>query len=248
MPFALFNAATSNKELVVTRDNGSHEVQLPKHAKSDAVKFFLTHMNNLASEKYVREVPFTKNMELNLHLCSVADDLGMRQYTQYIFNGYYYRLQTTVPTPDDVKAIGKVNTPLGDKLFNTVGYRLAKLAWDGEHPNVTAFNTYLVTDTRLAAIVKDLYAKREAAARYQARLEEHRCQEKEADRLEKEHEKRDAAVTKEHLAKDKKKWTDLKHKDAEVRARVIEKKRSGEKLTRQEAAMHYLMFCKRVPV
>ncbi|CAO2653338.1 Nn.00g027490.m01.CDS01 [Neocucurbitaria sp. VM-36] len=247
MALTLFHAATSDKSLVVAT-NEVHAVQLPDHADPGAFKFFIKHMNNLSSEEYVGEVPFTKHMALNLHLCSVAEDLGMAAYTQYIFNGYYHRLKTEVPMPSDVEAIGQVNTPLGNKLFKTVGYRLAVLAWDDEHPNITAFNKYLAKNDRLAAIVDDSYAKRRAAAQRQAGVEERRLQEEEAARLAKEREEHEIATAKERSAKDKKKWAAQKQKDADVRARVMEKKRAGLELTREEAAMHYEMYGKHVPV
>ncbi|KAJ4361997.1 hypothetical protein N0V83_010938 [Neocucurbitaria cava] len=255
MPLPLFKATTSDKDLLVTTRNGVHQVTVPDHTNPAALKFFITHMNNLAAEQYVGEVPFTKHMALNLHLCSVAEDLGMAKYTQYIFNGYYHRLKTEVPSRDDVESIGQVDTPLGNRLFNTVGHRLAVLAWDGEHPNHAAFEEYLTKNTRLATIVHDLFAKREGAIERQARLEERqarfeqrRLEQEEADQLAAEREARMMAVEKERLAKDKKKWNAQKQKDADIRARVVEKKRAGEKLTREEAAMHYAMYGKHVPV
>ena len=252
MPLALFKATTSNKDLLVKLPDGLYEVQLPNHTNPDALKFFLTHMNNLTSEQFLTEIPFPKRKDLSLHLCSVAEDLSMSKYTQYIFNAYYYTLMNSIPGPDDVDAIGKVNTPLGNKLFKTVAHRLAKLAWDGEHPNIAGFKAYLAKNPRLAAIVNDVNSKREAAAKKQARLEErHRKEEEAAERLAKEREKqekREAAAKKEQLAKDKKKWTEQKKKDTEIRARVMEKKRLGQPLTREEAAMHYVMYGKRVPV
>lgn len=132
---------------------------------------------------------------------------------------------------------------------------LQYLLGDGEHPNPAAFEKYLAKNVRLATIVHDLFAKREGAIERQARLEERqarfeqrRLEEEKANQLAAEREAHMMAVEKERLAKDKKQWSAQKQKDADIRARVVEKKRAGEKLTREEAAMHYAMYGKHVPV
>jgi hypothetical protein len=65
--------------------------------------------------------------------------------------------------------------------------------------------------------------------------------------------KKAAAVQREQersdrAAREEKEWADRKVEEAELRRRVLEKKRTGTKMTREEASMHNKMFGKQVPL
>jgi len=249
LPLRLFEALSTKKE-IVKESEGVHYICLPEGIVPVSAKELVARVNLLTDPKMnVFPMATTGYMFKDLHLASAADFLGLAPYTQRMLNAHWQRLKNTVPTPTDVDIICEVNTPLGNKLFKIVSHDLAKLSWDGEHPNPTAFDKYLAGNPRFSAAVKELYAKWEASAEaFQAR-EERRRRRAEEQWAAEERSRKQAMEESEKAAKDRVKYEALKKEEAETGKIVREKMRhAGSKYTAKEALYIWNRFSKRVPV
>jgi len=249
MPLGLFKALSTKKE-IVQESEGVQCIRLPEGTLPVSAKELVARVNLLTDPKTnVFPMDTTGNLFKDLQLASAADFLGLSWYTQRMLNVHWQRLKNTVPTPTDVDVICNVHTPLSNKLFKIVSHDLAKLSWDGEHPNPTAFEKYLTGNPRFSAAVNELYAKWEASAEaFQAREERRRRRAEEQWDAE-ERARKQAMEDNEQRAKERVKYEARKKEEAETGKIVREKMRhAGSKFTAKEAQYIWDTFSKRVPV
>ncbi|KAF1842942.1 uncharacterized protein K460DRAFT_407314 [Cucurbitaria berberidis CBS 394.84] len=243
MRLAVFKAASTKPELY---SNG--QIHLPDTIHDaiheQAVKWLIQELNKLAED----EVAGLKNAFRDFHLCFVAEVMGMRKYTQNIFNEYYYPLKDHSLAYEHLLGISKVENALGRKFLKDVAYDLATLAWNEAIPNPAVFDYELATNAPLANSVNNLFKIWENAARRTDTARLAKIRQEEEDQHYKELEAKEKVRKAKKAAQDKATSEAKQKKEIELRERIIKKKRTGEKLTHEEARMHYIMYGKRVPI
>ncbi|CAO2653339.1 Nn.00g027500.m01.CDS01 [Neocucurbitaria sp. VM-36] len=243
MRLTTFNAVSTKPGLYFDR-----AIRLPDTIHDEiheqAVKWLIQNINKLSAEL----IPGLKDAFRDFHLCFVAEVMGMRKYTQHIFNEYYLSLKSHLLDYDHMIGISRVDNALGRRFFRDVSYNLAILAWNREILDFGAFDDELATNARLARSIGDFIDiwceaedRAEAAGIDEAR--EKRSKEWEDMEMAREVEKRASEKAHERATREIK-----QKKEVELRERVIRKKRAGENLDREEALMHYAMYGKHVPV
>lgn len=249
MPLKLFNALSEQPKLLQTND-GVHRITLPPDVLPVAVKELVASITTLTDPAVnVYPMDSTGNLFKDIHIASAADQLGLRAYTQRMLNSHWQRFKTSIPAQSDVDIISKIDTPLGNKLFAMFARDFARLAFDSELPNPSAFQAYLATNPRFsAAITEQLAILRSNADAFAAREERRQQRERQAV-LAKERAHKAALDQTKKRKKEQAKFDAQKKEEKEVGERVREKMRvKGSKYTAAEARYVWRVMGKRVPV
>lgn len=106
MPQALFNAASSKPNTVV-----AGHIVVPEYVELAAVKYLISQILKLPAAARVSQLRGVNDTFRDLHICSAADELGMSKFYQGLYNSYFARVNTVVPTTTNIDAICSVNTP-----------------------------------------------------------------------------------------------------------------------------------------
>ncbi|CAO2653340.1 Nn.00g027510.m01.CDS01 [Neocucurbitaria sp. VM-36] len=252
MPRPLFEAVSSKPELVV---EGKIAIAADLHIPS--VKFLVACMNSLVSRPRVNDLSIRNDTFRDVQLCSAADALGMGTFTQRIFDTYFKRFNSVVPTAANIDAITSIRTHQGNKLFSQMAHTIAKKLWENEFKNGEGFKQhYLPSNPRLADAISEWMAKFEQKAtrqadyekRQAARLERER-KAAEADQRNKERLAEAAALKKGKELAIAKKLAEQEAKEKVAGASYREKKRNGVKVfTFAEARYAWKYDGVRVPV
>jgi hypothetical protein len=231
LPYALFTVVSEEVNLLEKFDDWYY-ICLPTYLIPAAIKDLVSrivHFTNPSVDVVAMES--TGILFNDLNIASAAEYLGMTSYTQRIFNQHWKRLMETLPSPADINAICKVDTPLAEKLLNVIAYNMAKLSRAGKLPNTTAFDEELIENSRFGAAVNAIFYKWDSNSEAFAAREERR-----------------KAQT-QYRAKERVKYAAIKEEDAKLGQAVREKMRhAGSKYTAQEAGYIYRIFGKRVPI
>ncbi|KAF1919196.1 hypothetical protein BDU57DRAFT_568452 [Ampelomyces quisqualis] len=255
-PLALFNAASTKKELVV---NG--KVTLPENYDTKQTKRLLTMMLMVPQHGCVCEFDKTDNTYIDLHFYSAAEYLGMDTFTRSIFDLYFKRVSSQIPAVANIEAIGLVRTSPGDKIFKQMSYRISVDYFEDKIANRLAFEAYLRTNERLRIAIEDVVARKEAASRREKNHEMHK-----AAFLERQRKREDYARVADEREERSKEWQrvtqeklqackiaeDLKekkraHQEIAVRTSMLVKKRTKQPMTLEEVRAHEKLFGKAVP-
>lgn len=183
MPIALFKAVSGKHDLVV---NGNTEV--PEGINLEAAKSVVKLILELPSSKRVYQFQkyVVKNVQgqpikdaedpfQDLQICCAADAFGMSSFTQGIFNSFFSRVNSTVPSKVIIDMITATHNPTGDKLFKQMAYTIAKKLYEKTFTTGDMFEQhYLPTNPRLSEAIYDFIAKFEERkirdAAYQERV------------------------------------------------------------------------------
>jgi hypothetical protein len=244
-PLNLFNAASTKKDLVV--DNA---IVLPEHVDMQQVIRLLSLMKDIPIASRVGQFPAVENTVIDLHFHSAAEALGMASFTQNIFNLYFKRVKTCVAVSKTIEAICSVRTPAGDKIFNAMTQTIATAYFEGKINDEDGFERYLFTNGRLLTAVtevsnfKEEVIRRKALAKekHAAFLERQRKRDAKAAALEKREKEMKEKARAERAASQQR-----TEKEVAVRKSMLDKKRSGQKLTAEESRAHEKLFGKAVP-
>lgn len=183
MPIALFKAVSGKHDLMV---NGKIEVL--DGINIDAAKRVVELILELPSSKRVYQfqkyvVKNTQGQPIkdaedpfqDLQLCCAADAFGMSSFTQGIFNSFFSRVNSTVPSKVIIDMITATHNPTGDKLFKQMAYTIAKKLYEKTFTTGDMFEQhYLPSNPRLSEAIYDFIAKFEERkirdAAYQERV------------------------------------------------------------------------------
>ncbi|RYO36208.1 hypothetical protein AA0111_g2829 [Alternaria arborescens] len=183
MPIALFKAVSGKHDLMV---NGKIEVL--EGINIDAAKRVVELILELPSSKRVYQFQkyVVKNAQgqpikdaedpfQDLQLCCAADAFGMSSFSQGIFNSFFSRVNSTVPSKVIIDMITATHNPTGDKLFKQMAYTIAKKLYEKTFTTGDMFEQhYLPTNPRLSEAIYDFIAKFEERrirdAAYQERV------------------------------------------------------------------------------
>ncbi|KAF2032352.1 hypothetical protein EK21DRAFT_110027 [Setomelanomma holmii] len=206
MPLRLYEALTSNKELV-TANMGVRPIVVPSGILPVSVKVLVSRVSTLTDPKVdVLAMKSTGNLHKDLQIASAAEALGLSKYTQSMVNAHWHRLKSNTLTPVDIHAISKVDTLLGNKWLAIFTRDLTVLIKRFEAA-YTAIMTKWKSDAKAFAV-------REA-----------RCQRRaEQEALAKEHARRVAAKQPEEHAKERAKYDAIKKEEAEYHYKVYGKR------------------------
>jgi hypothetical protein len=247
-PLALFNAITIDQELVV-----NNEVTIPANINIEQAKRFLFLMMKVTSAPNACSLGATDNAFIDLHYHSAAEYLGMGSFTQKIFDMYFKRVNQKVPAVANIEAIGAVRTPPGDKIFKQMAYNIAVQYFKDKIPNREGFEKYLATNERLHAAVSETVARKEIASKRQRQHEmsmiafaERQRKREEKARLAEERAEQANGVQS-HKKLQRKNSDERKQQEIVVRQSMLEKKRTGQKMSFEEARAHEKVFGKAVP-
>jgi hypothetical protein len=248
-PLALFNAASTKKELLV--DGTITLPGPPDELDITQAKRFLFCMLKVAQAAHGVLAPI-ENTFADLYFHSAAEALGMGSFTQHIFDLYFKRVNNVLPSIQNIKAIDSVHSPAGDKIYRQMAYLVASRYFENQIPNREAFERYLDTDQRLKESVAEIVMRKENKVKVKVQNEASRLAflERERKREEKvkyeaEREKRNYEYEMEKELKENK-FDERKKKEADVRKSMLEKKRAGHKMTPEEARAHEKLFGKAV--
>jgi hypothetical protein len=174
LPLALFNALSSSNDIVDITSGNPH-ITLPPSVLHVSVKDLVSRLIPF-SDPATTIAPMSPTGDLfkDLHIASAAESLGLTLYTQSMFNTHFARFKAGVPSPADLDAISKIDTPLGNKLFASVTLDLATLYWHNNLPNDSAFEAYCEQNTRVGDAVAKLCRQWVAADNAAAVREERR--------------------------------------------------------------------------
>jgi hypothetical protein len=245
-PLALFNAASSKKELVV-----NSKIVIPDNLDISQVKRLLSSMKKLPTASYVGNFPAEEKTLIDLQFHSAAEALGMSSFTQHIFNLYYKRVNTQVHwNVANIEAIATVRTPSGDKIYQKMANNIGTQYSDDKMPNRASFERYLATNERLQKAVAEVVHRKEVAAQRQLQAKENKAAflERERKRQEKAHataEHNKSVRAKESAARAL--YKEREQKEMAVRKSMLEKKRGGEMLNAEEAHAYEKLFGKAIP-
>lgn len=247
-PLALFNAASTKKELVC-----DGKIALASDLNTKQVMRLFEMILKVPKAGAVCDFPAVENTRIDLEFHSAAEALGFGSFTQRIFDLYFKRVNSRIPSVANIEAIAAVRTPPGDKIFKQMAYNIAINYYKGKIPNRAAFESYLTTNTRLRAAVEEVVARKEAAAQrliqhennHAAFVERERHRE---ERLAEQEERNKAArvALRAQQASEKVKQQERQEKEKAVRKAMLEKKRAGQKLNAEEARAHEKLFGKAV--
>lgn len=183
MPIALFKAVSGKHDLTV---NG--KIEVPEGINIDAAKRVVELILELPSSKRVYQFQkyVVKNAQgqpikdaedpfQDLQLCCAADAFGMSSFTQGIFNSFFSRVNSTVPSKVIIDMITATHNPTGDKLFKQMAYTIAKKLYEKTFTTGDMFGQhYLPTNPRLSEAIYDFIAQFEERkirdAAYQERV------------------------------------------------------------------------------
>lgn len=250
-PLALFNVASIKPELVI-----GDQVTLPSDLDVKIACYFLSQMMKVPPMSFVCYLGWSEITYDDIMFHSTAEALGMGSFTQNIFSLYFKRVNTTVPSIANIEAIGRVRTPPGDKMYKQMAYNIGVKHFDGKIENRAAFEAYLQTNPRLAAAVSETVDREsKAAAKYETREKgKAKFEERELKRQEKEFRateqqaRNDAKQQARNQAEQQErenllaKAEERRHMERAVRESMLEKKRSGKKMTPLEAIAHEKLF------
>jgi hypothetical protein len=253
MPAPLFATASAQHDLVK-----EGKVIVPDEIGSQGVYQFVQRMKLFAqSATNPGPIVATGDTARDLQMCSAAEALGMKAYTQGVFNLYFARVNSIIPTMANIAAIGSVRTPCGDKIYKQMAYHIADKMWNGTFETMEAFTRdYLPTNPRLEAAINEVIAMKSAAVTRQEKYEARQAQRQEWARVAAEKEQRakewknkNAAIEKEKKLAARKKQAEEDAKWKVVGESYRTKKRTGVKLfTPQEASYAWKFMGVRVPV
>jgi hypothetical protein len=236
IPLALFKAASTDQELVT---NG--KITVPDNYDLDQVKRLVFLMLKVASAEKVDDFEPTENVCVDLHFHSAAEYLGMGSFTQNIFDLYFKRVNKVVPAVDNIEAIGSVRTPPGHKIHKQMAYNIGVRYYEDKIANRAQFERYLDTNPRLheavteVVVLKQTIAQREEQKRasHQAFLERERKRAAKAESKAEWEQRMWMKQAEKNVLHTKREAQ--KKKETEVKQRMIEKRRLGQKLNPEEA-------------
>jgi hypothetical protein len=196
MPIALFKAVSGKHDLVV---NG--KIEVPEGINIDAAKRVVKLTLELPSSKRVYQFQkyVVKNAQgqpikdaedpfQDLQLCCAADAFGMSSFTQGIFNSFFSRVNSTVPSKVIIDMITATHNPTGDKLFKQMAYTIAKKLYEKTFTTGDMFEQhYLPTNPRLSEAIYDFIAKFEKRTIRDAAYQERVAKREERQRRNKEY-------------------------------------------------------------
>ncbi|RII19996.1 hypothetical protein CUC08_Gglean001395 [Alternaria sp. MG1] len=183
LPIALFKAVSGKHDLVV-----NDKIEVPEGINIDAAKRVVKLILELPSSKRVYQFQkyVVKNAQgqpikdaedpfQDLQFCCAADAFGMSSFTQGIFNSFFSRVNSTVPSKVIIDMITATHNPTGDKLFKQMAYTIAKKLYEKTFTTGDMFEQhYLPTNPRLSEAIYDFIAKFEERtirdAAYQERV------------------------------------------------------------------------------
>jgi hypothetical protein len=237
-PLALFKAATIKQELVV-----DDIVILDDDLDVEHAYRFLSLIMKIPRMPFVAVIGQTENTEAGLFLHSAAEYLGMASFTQAIFDLYFKRVNTTIPTFENIEAIGRVRTPPGNKLFKQMVYNIGVKYYEGNIPNREGFEKYPATQPRLHDAVTEVAQRKHKAITRQAKQKSSKNAfvERERRREEKERRAQEECYNQEYR---KAKAEERQKNEAAVRASMLQKKSTGKKMIPEEACAHEKLFGK----
>ena len=253
IPGLLFDTASAQHDLV---QDG--KVMVPDEIGTQGVMQFKQRMM-LFTQSVTHPGPIvaTGDTVCDLQMCSAAEALGMKAYTQGVFNLYFARVNSIIPTMANIAAIGSVRTPCGDKIFKQMAYHIADKMWNGTFETAEAFQRqYLPTNPRLEAAIYDFIATKQAAVQRQEKYEMRQEQRAEWARVAAEKQQRAKAWEAKKAVTEKEKKLAARKKQAEEDAKwkavgetYRTKKRTGVKVfTPLEASYAWKFMGVRVPV
>lgn len=252
IPFRLFKAASAQPGLVT--NSKISKIVVPEHVSHNGVIDLVARMKMFTTT--ADDIVAMNDTTRDLELCAAAEALGMDEYTQNLFNVYFARVNSKIPDAKNINAITAAHTPCGNSLFNRMAYHISDKLWNDDFPMSEAFQQhYLPTNPRLSDAINAWFAQWEAEALRRAQREERHHQREERRRQKKEYEQR-AIERQDRLEKDRKDKNaqvqaalkDQGEKEAKVKASMLEKKRTGQKMNAAEARAHYKTFSKHVSI
>jgi len=220
LPIALFEAVSEKHELVV-----DGKIVVPEGIDIKAVNYLVSLVLALPTapkiyqfQKYVvrdfkgQPMKDVEDTFKDLHLCCVADALGIGSFTQVIFN-HFQRINTKVPPIPVINIITAAYNPTGNKLFQRMAYTMAKQLHEKIFPHEEGFKRdYLPKNPRLSETINGFLTNIAKAA-----VRNIDYQEREAGR--------------QRRATEQKQYEDWKAKD-----RAAKKKRELDEATRWQVA------------
>jgi hypothetical protein len=183
LPIALFKAVSGKHDLVV-----DGKIVVPEGISIAAAKRVVKLISELPFSKRVYQFQkfVVKNAQgqpikdaedpfQDLQLCCAADAFGMSSFTQGIFNSFFSRVNSTVPSKVIIDMITATHNPTGNKLFKQMAYTIAKKLYEKTFTTGDMFEEhYLPTNPRLSEAIYDFIAKFEERsirdAAYQERV------------------------------------------------------------------------------
>ncbi|KAI0590617.1 hypothetical protein TUN199_04053 [Pyrenophora tritici-repentis] len=250
LPHALFRAISTKKELVKP-GNQPGIITLPENLDELMIINLIQHFMDLVTWKqHARMLPSYESTYHDLQTCSVGEYLGMKMYTQHIFNWYFASISSGhLPGYSDIDAFTYVRTIPGEALFQKLVNFVAKLDFEDSIPDPEDYQEYLQTNQHFREAVAVAKAKRQAYFVYLERKnrEEAAAAERAANIAEKN--KARVKMAKDKAAQSKAKWEEKKKAEAELAARVKAKMAApGKKIWKaHEAGYIRRIYGKNVP-
>jgi len=238
IPIALFRAISTKKEMVA---GPNPVIKLPAGYEVPMVQDLIKHFNNITTwSKFAKEIhPYeAPGTYENIQLCSAAEYLGMKLYTQHIFNRYWALIRgERLPEYADIDSFSAVQTPIGENIFRKVVNKLAQLDLEGKIPDPEDYALYLEQNERFGLAVTEAKEKAQKHLAYverKTKWEAEAKQKTDADQMWSQQRKQNE---KEKAAKDKAKWDAARKTEAELAARVQAKQAAPgpKKWTAEEA-------------
>ncbi|KAH7070677.1 hypothetical protein BKA63DRAFT_476132 [Paraphoma chrysanthemicola] len=245
----LFNVLSEKPHLVQTIHH-VYRISLPINALPVAVKELVSRLTTLTDPNVnVYAMESTGNLYKDIHIASVAGQLGLGAYSQRMLNAQWQRLKTSIPTSSDVDTISKFDTPLSNKLFAMITLELAKLSFHNELANPAAFEAYCAINPRFSTVITEHTETLQYNADAFATRELRRQQREEQARLADERARKAALKQSEERKKEKVKFEAQEKEQREMGERVREKMRAKRsKYTAAEARYVWRVMGRRVPV
>jgi len=252
LPLALFHATSTKKDLVTTNTvNQRSEIALPDNLDSEMVIELVQHLKNLVTWKqHPRMLSSYKSTYKDLQLCSVGEYLGMKIYTQHIFNWYWARIRSGhLPSYADIDAFTAVETPVGESLFKKLVNYIAKLDFENRIPDPVEYKEYSQSNQRFGTAVALARAKIQAHFDYLDRKNREEAEAARQAAFTAERNKVRIKAAKDKAAQEKAKWDEKKKVEADLAARVKTKMTSsGKKVWKpDEAGYIRRVYGKNVP-
>lgn len=244
-PLALFNAASTNKHILV-----ANTITLPHNYDPTQTRRFLSMMLLVPQHGCVCPFDKTDNTFIDLHFHSAAEFLGMDTFAQAVFDLYFKRVHMQIPAVPNIEAIALVRTPPGDKIFKQMAYKIGVDYYENKIADRAGFEKYLDKNERLRLAVEDVLRRKQRAAQREVNKGSHY-----QGYLEREKKRQNYARGK---AKREERWESVKTRgeeeekeredhEKEVRRSMLEKKRTRQPMTREETKAHESVFGKEAP-
>jgi hypothetical protein len=100
-----------------------------------------------------------------LHVCSAAEFMGMKMYTQNLLTGLFSIAKSADNKPTSyafIDAVTHINTVVGRDLLNAAAITLANVSWSSKIRDPARFAAYLKTNIALDNAIYRIHSKMEA--------------------------------------------------------------------------------------